>query len=98
KHFVLDELMKLEEIPLVKQLARSIEEPLQTLRSEPTARNTLEYVRRPGLMRDSDIAHRLVAGDGSKAETDASLIITLQKVIQAEGNSAAGQRAEQALQ
>nr|WP_144921521.1 hypothetical protein [Paenibacillus bovis] len=98
KHFVSDELMKLEEIPLAKQLARSIEEPLQTLRSEPTARNTLEYVRSLGLMRDSDIAHRLVAGDGSKAETDASLKSTLMKLIQAEGNSAAGQRAEQALQ
>src|SRR5690606_3435545 len=31
KHFVSDELMRLEEIPLAKQLSRSIEEPLQTL-------------------------------------------------------------------
>ncbi|MBS4223199.1 hypothetical protein [Lederbergia citrea] len=98
KHFVSKELAQLEQLPLPKQLSHSLEEPLQSMRQEPTARNAFEYVRSLGLTYDSDIAHRLVAGENAKADADASLKNMLMKLIQSEGNSSAGQKAEQALQ
>ncbi|MCR2822353.1 hypothetical protein [Lederbergia panacisoli] len=97
KHFVSKELLNLEQFPVEKEIVRSFNEPYQTLRQEPSARNAFEYIRRLGLTYDSDIAHRLVSGDGSRTDADASLKNSLLKLIQAEGNNAASQKAEQAL-
>ncbi|MBS4195513.1 hypothetical protein [Lederbergia citri] len=96
QHFVSKEMINLERLPLEKEIVRSFEEPYQMLRQEPTARHALEYIRRLGLTYDSDIAHRLVSGDGSRTD-DASLKNSLLRLIQAEGNNAVSQRAEQAL-
>ncbi|MBS4219324.1 hypothetical protein KHA96_13440 [Bacillus sp. FJAT-49711] len=97
KHFVSNELLNLERLPLQKELMRSFEEPYQTIRQEPTARHAFEYIRRMGLTYDSDIAHRLVSGDVSRTEAESSLKNSLLRLIQAEGNNAASQKAEQAL-
>jgi len=96
QHFVSKEMLNLERLPLEKEIVRSFEEPYQTLRQEPGARHAFEYLRRLGLTYDSDIAHRLVSGDGSRTD-DASLKNSLLRLIQAEGNNSASQRAEQAL-
>ncbi|MBW8349443.1 hypothetical protein K0H71_08305 [Bacillus sp. IITD106] len=96
QHFVSKEMLNLERLPLEKEIVRSFEEPYQTLRQEPSARHAFEYLRRLGLTYDSDIAHRLVSGDGSRTD-DASLKNSLLRLIQAEGNNAANQRGEQAL-
>ncbi|MBS4200403.1 hypothetical protein KHA93_12255 [Bacillus sp. FJAT-49732] len=97
KHFISKELLNLERLPSEKDIVRSFNEPYQTLRQEPSARHAFEYIRRLGLTYDSDIAHRLVSGDGSRTDADASLKNSLLRLIQAEGNNAASQRAEQAL-
>ncbi|MCJ8007587.1 hypothetical protein ACFFF5_15560 [Lederbergia wuyishanensis] len=94
KHFVSKELLNLERQPLEKEILRAFNEPYQTLRQEPGARHALEYIRRLGITYDSDIAHRLVSGDGSGTDAEASLKNSLLRLIQAEGNNP---RVEQAL-
>lgn len=98
KHYVSNELLQLEQPSLGRQLTHVVEEPLQALRQEPTARHALEYMRSLGLSYDSDIAHRLVAGESAKADADTTLKNLLLKLAQTEGNNQTSQKAEQALQ
>ncbi|MEK3888047.1 hypothetical protein [Bacillus sp. FSL K6-3431] len=98
KHYVSKELLQLEQPPLARQLSYVMEEPLQTMRQEPTARHALEYMRSLGLSYDSDVAHRLVAGESAKADADTTLKNLLLKLAQIEGTNQTGQKAEQALQ
>ncbi|MBS4208279.1 hypothetical protein [Bacillus sp. FJAT-50079] len=94
KHFVAKEMLQLDQPTLSKQIAHVLEEPLQLLRQEPTPRHALEYLRSLGMMHDSDLAHRLVAG----GETNENLKNLLMKLAQTEANHSLGQKAEQALQ
>lgn len=94
KHFVAKEMLQQE--PLPRQLTQGLVEPLHTLRREPTPRHALEYVRSLGLTYETDVAHRLVAGD-ARTTVDESVKNMLQKLIQLEGNQSTGQKAEQAL-
>ena len=48
KHFVSKEIMQLEELPLRKQLANALEQPLQSMRQDPSARQAFEYIRNLG--------------------------------------------------
>ncbi|WP_062108972.1 hypothetical protein [Bacillus niameyensis] len=96
KHFVSKEMMN--ELPMRDQFERALVEPLQTLRGEPTARHTLEYIRNLGLGHESEVAHRLVAGNLSQSEADQSLKQLLLKLAATEGNQLASQKAEQAIQ
>lgn len=98
KHYVSKEMLNQEQPTLGRQLTNAVEEPLQALRQEPTARHALEYMRSLGLSYDSDIAHRLVAGESAKADADTTLKNLLMKLAQTEGNNQTGQKAEQALQ
>ncbi|MCJ7843301.1 hypothetical protein MUB24_20970 [Lederbergia sp. NSJ-179] len=93
KHFVSKQLGDLPEWPLDKQLWRTIEEPQQALRQEPTARHAFEYLRSLGLTRESEFAQHILSGKPN--ETDASLKQVLMKLAE---NHTTGQRAEQALQ
>ncbi len=76
-----------------RQLWRTIEEPQQALRQEPTARHALEYLRQLGITRETDLVHSLLNGKANDA--DRSLKQVLMKLAESHGT---GQKADQALQ
>ncbi|GIN70741.1 hypothetical protein J14TS2_12160 [Bacillus sp. J14TS2] len=89
KHFVAKQWADLQEEPLDKQLWRTIEDPQQALRQEPTARHALEYLRQLGITREADLLN------GKSGEVDSTLKQVLMKLAESHGT---GQKAEQALQ
>ncbi|MBP1913365.1 hypothetical protein J2Z23_000297 [Lederbergia galactosidilyticus] len=91
KHFVAKQWADLQEEPLERQLWRTIEEPQQALRQEPTARHALEYLRQLGITRETDFAHSLLKAN----DADRSLKQVLMKLAESHGT---GQKADQALQ
>lgn len=93
KHFVAKQWADLREEPIARQLWRTIEEPQQAIRQEPTARHALEYIRQLGLTRESEFAQNLL--NGKTHEADSSLKQVLMKLAESHGT---GQKAEQALQ
>ena len=98
KHFVSGEIMQLEELPLRKQLANTLEQPLQSMRQDPSARQAFEYIRSLGLTYDAETALSLTGKENIRPEMDNSVKSILLKMMQSEADQTTARNAEQALQ
>jgi hypothetical protein len=89
KHYVSEEMNKLEQLPMIKRGAQQIEHAMQALKQEPTARNSFEYMRTLGLTHDADHAHHLVSPDKTREPLPSSLKDMLMKLSHHEDGQAA---------
>ncbi|PFG04657.1 hypothetical protein [Bacillus sp. es.034] len=80
KHYVSEEMNKLEQLPMIKRGAQQIEHAMQALKQEPTARNSFEYMRTLGITHDADHAHHLVSPDKTREPLPTSLKDMLMKL------------------
>ncbi|QED49607.1 hypothetical protein [Cytobacillus dafuensis] len=98
KHFVSNELLKLEQPTLEKQLGQRFDETLHTLKQGTSSRQALEYIRNLGLTYEADQAHALLSKAGGVNEgADSSLKGILLKLLQTADHGQT-QKVEQILQ
>ncbi|HZH62642.1 MAG TPA: hypothetical protein VEY70_24395 [Metabacillus sp.] len=97
KHFVSQELGKLENIPLSKQVTQSFEQSMSALKQEPSARSSFEYLRNLGLTHEADHAQALVSKDRNPEGLSPSLKGLLLKMAQNDGDLLQSQKADQVL-
>jgi hypothetical protein len=67
KHYVSEEMGRLENLSLQKQASQQIEQSMQSIKHAPTARSSYEYLRALGLTNEADHAHTLVGKDKQDA-------------------------------
>jgi hypothetical protein len=84
KHYVSQEVGKMENMPLPKQVSHGIEQSLQTVKQAPTSRNSFEYLRTLGLTHESDQASHLVAKEKDHETLNTNLKDMLYKLAQKE--------------
>ncbi|MCM3443763.1 hypothetical protein [Metabacillus halosaccharovorans] len=82
KHFVSQELGKLDNIPLTKEVTQNFEQSMSALKQEPSARNSFEYLRNLGLTHESDTAQALVAKERNQEALSPSIKSLLLKMTQ----------------
>jgi hypothetical protein len=95
KHYVSQELGRLENLPLSKQVTQNFEQSISGLKQEPSARNSYEYLRNLGLTHETDHAQALVSKD--REELPPSLKNLLLKMAQNDGELLQSQKADQVL-
>jgi hypothetical protein len=89
KHYVSQELGRLENLPLSKQVTQNFEQSMGGLKQEPSARNSYEYLRNLGLTHESDHAQALVSKD--REGLSPSLKNLLLQMAQSDGSQKADQ-------
>jgi hypothetical protein len=89
KHYVSQELGRLENLPLSKQVTQNFEQSMSGLKQEPSARNSYEYLRNLGLTHESDHAQALVSKD--REGLSPSLKNLLLQMAQSDGSQKADQ-------
>ncbi|MFB1082263.1 hypothetical protein [Jeotgalibacillus sp. JSM ZJ347] len=84
QHFVSKEVMQLEQPSLQKVTAQNLQQSMQNLRNEPSARHAFEHVRAMGMTFDNEQAHTLLNKSQDQA---ASLKALLMKMAAGEGKA-----------
>lgn len=77
QHFVSKEVMQIEQPPIQKMTAYNLQESMQNLRNEPSARHAFEHVRAMGMTFENEQAHSLL---NKNQEQAASLKAMLMKM------------------
>jgi hypothetical protein len=95
KHYVSQELGRLENLPLSKQVTQGFEQSMTGLKQEPSARNSYEYLRNLGLTHEADHAQALLSKD--REGLSPSLKNLLLKMAQNDGELLQSQKADQVL-
>ncbi len=84
KHYVSEEMSKLEQLPLMRRGSQHVENSMQAVKQEPTARNSFELLRTMGLTHEAEHAHHLVNRDRGQEPLPSSLKDMLMKLAQHE--------------
>ncbi|PMC36621.1 hypothetical protein CJ195_14395 [Bacillus sp. UMB0899] len=97
KHFVSQEVGKIENIPITKEVTQNFEQSMSALKQEPSARNSFEFLRNLGLTHEVDHAQALVAKERNQEGLSPSLKSLLLKMTQNDGELLQSQKADQIL-
>jgi uncharacterized protein len=97
KHYVSQELGRLESQSLPKQVSQAFDQSLSTLRQEPSARSAYEYVRQLGLSNEADQAQQLVSRNRTQEGLAPNVKDLLLKMAKNESDMIQSAKADQAL-